>query len=70
MSESISRICASCIENAATWLGFSSFLDLFGLEDEASSELDLAGLTVGSYRGDVAEVAGGCARNVGRAKTG
>ena len=48
----------------------SGLLDLFGLEDDAGSELDLAGLTVGSYGGDVAEVAGGRARNVRRGEDG
>jgi hypothetical protein len=52
-------------KNPATWLGFLVSLDLFGLEDDAGSELDLAGLTVGSYGSDVAEVAGGRARDVG-----
>jgi hypothetical protein len=50
--------------------GFSGFVDWYGLENDASSELDLAGLTVGSYGGDVAEVAGGRARNVGRREDG
>jgi len=33
--------------------GFSGFVDWYGLENDASSELDLAGLTVGSYCGDI-----------------
>ena len=33
--------------------GFSGFVDWYGLENDASSELDLAGLTIGSYCGDI-----------------
>jgi hypothetical protein len=50
------------------WLSGSQIR--FGLEDDTGSELDLAGLTVGSYGGDVAEVASGRARNVGRGEDG
>jgi hypothetical protein len=50
--------------------GFSGSWIRFELEDDACSELDLTGLTVGSYGSDVAEVAGRRARNVGRGEDG
>jgi hypothetical protein len=50
--------------------GLSGSQIRFGLEDDASSELDLARLTVGRHSGDEAEVAGGRAGTLGAAKTG